>query len=85
MQGCIGSIDGTHIPCVPLRENSDAWYNRKGFHSQNVLAACSFDMRFTYMLAGYEGSCHEAGMLEEVIAFHDFPIPSPGKIIYHII
>ncbi|GMN69497.1 hypothetical protein TIFTF001_038546 [Ficus carica] len=77
--GCIGAIDGTHVPCVPIRENADTWINRKGHHSQNILAACSFDMRFTYMLARYEGSCHNARMLEETIAFYGFPIPPPGK------
>ncbi|GMN46058.1 hypothetical protein TIFTF001_015247 [Ficus carica] len=69
---------GTHVPCVPRLENADVWINRKGFYSQNVLAACSFDMKFTYMLAGYKGSCHDARILEEVIAFHGFPIPPPG-------
>ncbi|GMN47303.1 hypothetical protein TIFTF001_016471 [Ficus carica] len=77
--GCVGAIDGTHIPCAPRRENADAWINRKGYHSQNVLAACSFDMLFTYILTGYEGSCHDARMLEEAIAFHGFPLPPPGK------
>ncbi|GMN43694.1 hypothetical protein TIFTF001_012887 [Ficus carica] len=76
---CIGAIDGTHVPCVPRRENADGWINRKGFHSQNILAACSFDMKFTYMLAGYEGSCHDARMLDEAIAYHGFPIPPPGR------
>ncbi|GMN56296.1 hypothetical protein TIFTF001_025414 [Ficus carica] len=50
--GCIGAIDGTHVPCVPPSENADGWINRKGFHSQNILAACSFDMKFMYMLTG---------------------------------
>ncbi|GMN23299.1 hypothetical protein TIFTF001_040435 [Ficus carica] len=36
-------------------------------------------MKFTYMLAGYEGSCHDARMLDEAIAYHGFPIPPPGK------
>ena len=85
MQDCIGTIDGTHVLCVPRQENSETWINRKGHHSQNVLAACSFDMKFTYMLAGYEGSCHDAKMLEETIAFHGFPIPPPGKLICHMI
>jgi hypothetical protein len=31
------------------------------------------------MLAGYEGSCHDARMLDEAIAFHGFPIPPPGN------
>ncbi|GMN28269.1 hypothetical protein TIFTF001_046216 [Ficus carica] len=30
------------------------------------------------MLASYEGSCHDARMLEEAIAFHGFPIPPPS-------
>ncbi|GMN44995.1 hypothetical protein TIFTF001_014189 [Ficus carica] len=77
--GCVGAIDGTHVPCVPRRENTDTWINRKGFHSQNVLAACSFDMKFTYMLARYEGSIHDVRILEEAITFYDFPIPPPGK------
>ncbi|GMN46272.1 hypothetical protein TIFTF001_015458 [Ficus carica] len=44
----------------------------------NVLATCSFNMKFTYMLASYEGSCNDARMLEEAITFHGFPIPPPG-------
>ena len=79
IQGCIGAIDGTHVPCVPLRDNADAWINRKGQQTQNVLAACSFDMRFTFMLAGYEGSCHDSRMLDEAIALYGFPIPPQGK------
>ena len=84
LQGCIGAIDGTHVPCVAPSENADAWINRKGFHSQNILAACSFDMKFTYMLTGYEGSCHDARMLAEAIAFKGFPIPPPGKKSWHL-
>ncbi|GMN38387.1 hypothetical protein TIFTF001_007617 [Ficus carica] len=80
--GCIDAIDGTNIPCVPIRKNADAWINRKGHYSQNILAACSFGMRFTYMLAGYEGSCHDARMLEEAIAFYGFPIPPPGPQLH---
>ena len=57
---------------------------KKGVHSQNVLAASSFDMKFTYMLACYKGFCHDARMLEEAIAFHKFSIPPFGKILYII-
>ena len=85
MQNCIANIDGTHIPCVPREDNPEAWINRKGVNSQNVLAACSFNMKFTYILVSYEGSCHDARMLEEAITFHGFPIPPPGKILANII
>ena len=64
---------------MPPAENADGWLNRKGFHSQNILAACSFDMKFTYLLTGYEGSCHDARMLDEAIAFKGFPIPPQGN------
>ncbi|GMN64871.1 hypothetical protein TIFTF001_033944 [Ficus carica] len=34
-------------------------------------------MKFTYMLTGYEGSCHDARMLGEAISFKGFPLPPP--------
>ena len=55
MQNCVGAIDGTHIDCKPPIESREAYHNRKGLLSQNILAACSFDMKFTYILAGWEG------------------------------
>jgi len=54
---CVGAIDGTHIPViVTKRDRPDAWRNRKGFMSTNVLAACSFDLLSLYVLPGYEGT-----------------------------
>jgi hypothetical protein len=42
-RNCKGAIDGVHIPAhVPLAAQT-AWRNRKGFISQNVLAAVNFD------------------------------------------
>ncbi|KAK1681249.1 hypothetical protein QYE76_042097 [Lolium multiflorum] len=37
---------------------SAAFRGRKHYTSQNVLAAVDFDMRFTYVLAGWEGLAH---------------------------
>jgi hypothetical protein len=49
---CIGALDGTHID-INIGERDQARYrNRKGHISQNVLAACNFDMQFCYILAG---------------------------------
>ena len=36
--------------------------NRKGHISTNVLAACSFEMEFSYILAGWEGSAHDGAV-----------------------
>ena len=35
--------------------------------TQNVMAAVDFDMKFTYVLAGWEGSAHDALILADAI------------------
>ena len=75
---CIGALDGTHIPCMPPKGQGKQFRNRKGFHSQNVLAACNFDLRFVYVLAGWEGSAADAGVLKDAIFRNGFNIPQ-GK------
>lgn len=62
-EDCIGAIDGTHIPCnVPTRM-ADRFRGRKPFTTQNVLVAVDFDLMFTYMSAGWEGSAHDSTVL----------------------
>ncbi|XP_026408094.1 uncharacterized protein LOC113303285 [Papaver somniferum] len=58
-KNCVGAIDGTHIPAMVSEEEQPLYRNRKGFISQNVLVACSFDLQFHYVLAGWEGSAHD--------------------------
>ena len=59
-RGCLGALDGTHIPCAPPKAMQVAYCNRKGFLSMNCLFACSFDMLFVYSLTGWEGSANDA-------------------------
>ncbi|XP_024023439.1 uncharacterized protein LOC112092203 [Morus notabilis] len=76
---CVGALDGTHVPCVPPPDNPEVWRNRKGFMSQNVLGVCSFDMKFTYMLAGWEGSAHDARVLESALDGRHKKFPTPPE------
>ncbi|KAF4447953.1 retrotransposon [Fusarium albosuccineum] len=65
--GAIGALDGTHIRAfIPLRLQG-RWWSRKSQVSQNVLAAVNFEGLFVYVLAGAEGSIHDASLLR--IAF----------------
>jgi hypothetical protein len=66
-RNCIGCFDGTHISAVPPTHgrNSESFRNRKGFLSQNVLGACTFDMVFCYINAGWEGSAHDGRVLAD--------------------
>ena len=49
--GCIGAIDGTHVPCVVPKSLFMQNLSRKGITMQNVMVACDFDMRFTFVLS----------------------------------
>ncbi|KAI9911524.1 hypothetical protein PsorP6_009896 [Peronosclerospora sorghi] len=49
---CVGALDGTHIPIHVPTHRQAAFRNRKSFLSQNVIAACLFDLSFCYVLAG---------------------------------
>ncbi|OAY74504.1 hypothetical protein ACMD2_17091, partial [Ananas comosus] len=45
-KNAIGAIDGTHIPVVVRRSKQERFHCRKGFTSQNMMAAVSFDHNF---------------------------------------
>lgn len=54
---------------------------RKHTTTQNVLAAVDFDLRFTYVLAGWEGSAHDALILSDALERSDGLIVPPGNSI----
>ncbi|KAL2460913.1 putative harbinger transposase-derived nuclease [Abeliophyllum distichum] len=61
------AIDGTHIATNVPVDDQARYRNRKQVISQNILVACTFDMKFTYVLAGWEGSAHDGRLLRSVI------------------
>ncbi|XP_071681375.1 protein ALP1-like [Lolium perenne] len=50
---------------------SATFRGRNYYTSQNVLAAVDFDMRFTYVIAGWEGSAHDASILADSLSRPD--------------
>ncbi|KAL2476160.1 putative harbinger transposase-derived nuclease [Abeliophyllum distichum] len=44
-----------------------SYRNRHGSLSQNVLAACNFDLEFIYILSGWEGSAHDSKLLNAAL------------------
>ncbi|CAA0816623.1 Unknown protein [Striga hermonthica] len=78
---CIGAIDGTIIPAWIPEEDHGKYRCRKGHLSQNVMVACDFDCRFTYVLAGWEGSENDAHIFGETLTdpTNTFPWPPEGK------
>ncbi|XP_021776338.1 protein ALP1-like [Chenopodium quinoa] len=59
----IGAIDGTHVRASVPIEMQERFRGRKDKTTQNVLAAVDFDLKFTYVLAGWEGSAHDSRVL----------------------
>ena len=45
-----------------------SYRNRHGIISQNVLAACNFDLEFMYVLSGWEGSAHDSKILNDALS-----------------
>ncbi|KAL6906486.1 hypothetical protein ACP4OV_004087 [Aristida adscensionis] len=64
---CIGAIDGTHIRASVSKMMEPTFRGRKSFPTQNVMAAVDFDLRFTSVLAGWEGTTHDAVVLADAL------------------
>ena len=77
MQNCIGAIDGTHVPIIIGQDNASPYRNRKGTLSQNVMFACDFDLKFTFISSSWEGSASDAGVLRSALG-KGFTVPA-GK------
>jgi hypothetical protein len=53
-----------------------AFRGRKTNPTQNVMAAVDFDLKFTYVFAGWEGFAHDAHILADAIERNDgFIVP----------
>ena len=73
--GCIGALDGTYVPIWIPQKKQSPWRDRKKGISQNVLAICDFDMLFTGVFAGMEGSAPDSKVLNHVLCTGALCIP----------
>lgn len=74
--GCLGALDGTHVPVHASETSHAAYRDRKGNVSQNVLIACSLDMKIVYVLSGWEGSASDSRVFNHAWNTMDFKIPA---------
>ncbi|MQL74611.1 hypothetical protein Taro_006969 [Colocasia esculenta] len=64
---CIGAIDGTHFPATVPTEIRSRFRGQEEHPTQNVLAAVNFDLTFSYILAGWEGSADDSRILNDAL------------------
>ncbi|XP_022889031.1 uncharacterized protein LOC111404459 [Olea europaea var. sylvestris] len=78
---CIGAIDEIYVRVVLPREQRVSFIGGKGISTQNGLAACDFNLCFTFVLAGTTGNSHNARILARPIHNPEieFSQPAPGK------
>ncbi|KAK8953941.1 hypothetical protein KSP39_PZI002037 [Platanthera zijinensis] len=82
-ENCIGAIDETHIGARVPPELQVAYIGRYGTPTQNIMAVCDFNMCFTFVLAGWEGSTHDSRIFQRALmkpSYH-FLFPPTGKIL----
>ncbi|KAL2333848.1 hypothetical protein Fmac_015061 [Flemingia macrophylla] len=68
---CLGVTDGTHVRVKVPRSDAPRFRGRKDWPIQNVFAACDFDMKFTYVLEGWEGTTSDSRILKDVLSRQD--------------
>ncbi|XP_057512763.1 uncharacterized protein LOC130794816 [Actinidia eriantha] len=64
----VSERDGTHVRASVPVDIQGRFHSRKGGTTQNVLATFTFDVRFTYILAGWEGSAHDSRVLDDALS-----------------
>ena len=61
-------------------EDAPRYWGRKGYPTQNVLVACSFDLKFTYVLSGWEGTTSDSRIIKSALTRNDNLKISQGKL-----
>ena len=56
------------------------YQGRKEYTTQNVLETCDFDMRFTYVLLGWEGTASDSRIIKNALSREDKLIIPRGNV-----
>ncbi|CAL9021029.1 unnamed protein product [Prunus brigantina] len=81
-ENCIGPLDGTHIPVTVSAEDRPRYRNRNGDISTNVLGVCDPDLKFIYVLSGWEGSAFWLRVSRDHALARDNPFQVPSDKYY---
>ncbi|GJR17565.1 L10-interacting MYB domain-containing protein-like protein [Tanacetum coccineum] len=69
-----------------VREHEQAKFiGRKGYATQNIMAACDFNMCFTFVWAGWEGTAHDTRIFLEALRRPQVNFPRPTGDKYYVV
>lgn len=67
-QNCLGGLDGTYIKVNVPQAAQTKYRSRKCEIVTNILGVCTQDMKFIYVLPGWEGNAHDSRVLRDAIS-----------------
>ncbi|KAJ9561891.1 LOW QUALITY PROTEIN: hypothetical protein OSB04_007051 [Centaurea solstitialis] len=73
------AIDGTHVRVKVSNKDAPTYRGRKGYPTINVLAACTFDLKFIYVFNGWEGTTSNLRILKDALIREDKRYTPEGK------
>ncbi|KAI5673431.1 hypothetical protein M9H77_13795 [Catharanthus roseus] len=76
---CLGALDGTFVLVNVLIKDQGRYHNRKNDIAINIMAFCSRDMKFTYILLGWERSAVDSTVLGDALVRSDPLVVPNGK------
>ncbi|KAF7152371.1 hypothetical protein RHSIM_Rhsim01G0089000 [Rhododendron simsii] len=83
---CIGAIDGTHVMIrCKEKEAEKRFFSRKGYATQNIMAACDFDLTFVFASAGWEGTYHDYSIFKQCVLNERYRFPKPESGKYYLV
>ncbi|CAL2257735.1 unnamed protein product [Prunus armeniaca] len=82
---CIGAIDGTHVVAWAPAQKQTSYRGRKILITQNVMCACSFDMMFTFVYTGWEGTANDSRVFIDAVMRPENEFPFPDEGYYYVV
>ncbi|XP_042467192.1 uncharacterized protein LOC122050348 [Zingiber officinale] len=76
-QNCLGAIDGTHVSAWAPTSIQTSFRGRKVIVTQNVMLVCDFDMLFTFVYTGWEGTTNDSRVFIDALTRHENHFPKP--------
>ncbi|XP_042961477.1 uncharacterized protein LOC122296110 [Carya illinoinensis] len=82
---CHAAMDGVMIDAVVLSFVTNAYLNWYQQLAQNVLCVCDFNMKFTFVYAGWEGTAHDARVLIDALRHPEKNFPWLQDGYYYLV
>ncbi|XP_037296239.1 putative nuclease HARBI1 isoform X1 [Manduca sexta] len=79
----LGCIDGTHVAIIRPKENEERYFNRKHFHSKNVMIISDADLKILSVDVSYGGATHDSFIWNQhPVKQHLINLNSNGENVY---